>query len=146
MRRVTSVVAWWVLLVLLWTAYVGTTATLEIRVGLAAAAVAAIAIEVVRSLGLLRFRVDPGYLLQVWKVPFAVVYDFALITWELRRGRVAGTFVEREFAAGDPWRRAFAIAAGNSYPNALVVDIDEERNVAVLHALRPEKWTAQKPL
>jgi multisubunit Na+/H+ antiporter MnhE subunit len=156
-RRIVSLVSWWALLVLLWTAYVGTTDEAEVVAGLLAAAVAAVALEVVRSQRLLRFTVDRKWLVRGFGTPAWIVYDFGVVTWELVRAlargrRVAGRYVEVSFPAGEKgravhaWRRAYATTLGTMDPNAIVVDIDPERNVAVLHALRPDLRTGREAL
>jgi hypothetical protein len=49
-----------------------------------------------------------------------------------------------EFPAGEAvraqhvGRRAYVTTVGTLSPNAIVVDIDPERNVAVLHSVRPD--------
>jgi hypothetical protein len=155
-RRVVSFVSWWVLLVLLWTAYVGTTAKIEVLWGLGAAALAALAIEVVRAQELLHFRIDGRWLLRGLKTPATIVFDFGVVTWVLVRAlargrRVEGEWLEVEFPAGDAhaqyaWRRAYATVLGTMDPNAIVVEIDAERKVAVLHALEPKLPTGHQAL
>src|SRR3954454_24600823 len=134
MRRVVSVVAWWALLVVLWAAYVGTTATVEILWGMAAAAVAAVAAEVVRAQGLVRLRVDRAWLVKGLKIPAPMLFDFRVITWVLARAlargrRVAGRYVAVPFPAGAThadhvWRRAYATTLSGMSPNAIPIDID----------------------
>jgi len=155
-RRHRTLVVWWALLFLLWIAFVGTTSGQELVAGALAAAVATVTVAVVRAQGLLRFRVDRAWLLRGAKAPVAIVYDFGLVTWILvrqlaRRRRVEGRLVESDFPAGDAharyaFRRAFAITVGTMSANAIVVDVDVERNVAVLHSLDADRWTGSTAL
>src|SRR5438874_3937474 len=149
MRRFVSLVSWWALLVLLWVAFVGTTDKTEVLAGLGAAAIAAVALEVVRSQRLLNFRFDRATFPRGFGAAAAIPYDFALVSWELVRAlasrrRVEGAYVEVAFSAGEEgraqhaWRRAYATTAGTLSPNAIVVDIDLQENVALLHSLRPD--------
>ena len=156
MRRVLSLVVWWALLVLLWLAYVGTLAGTEVVAGLVAALIAAVALEAVRTQGLLHFRTDRVWLVRAWKAPAQIVYDFVLLTWLLaralaRRRRVAGEFLSVPFPAGDAraqyaWRRAWVTTLGTMSPNVLVVDLDAEQKTALLHSLDTNAWAGTEPL
>jgi multisubunit Na+/H+ antiporter MnhE subunit len=157
MRRIVSLVVWWALLFGLWTLYVGTTQWIELVFGLGAAALAAVALKVVRSQGLLRFRLDTQWLARGRRVPQQIVFDFGLVTWELvralaHRRYVQGELFEADFPAGrtdDPrarWRRAWATTLGTMSPNAIVLEIDAERNAALLHSLRTDVSTGREAL
>jgi multisubunit Na+/H+ antiporter MnhE subunit len=157
MRRVVSLVVWWALLVCLWALYVGTSARIEILWGLGAAVVGAVAAEVVRSQGLFRFRVDPRWILRAWKTLPQIVFDFGLIVWELVRAlahgrRVSGAYVAVPFPAGNPalgvdrWRRAFSATVGTMTPNGIVVDIDPDTDLALMHSIRPDVSTGHQVL
>ena len=90
------------------------------------------------------------------KIPATIVFDFGVVTWVLVRAlargrRVEGEWLEIEFPAGDAraqyaWRRAYATVLGTMDANAIVVDIDAERKVALLHALAPKLPTGHKAL
>jgi hypothetical protein len=152
MRRIVSLVAWWALFVLLWIAYVGTIARLEVLAGLGAAALAVLALEVVRAQGLLTFRADRRWLLRAWKEPVQIIYDFGLLAWLLvRRRRIEGEYITVDFPAGgarpeQAWRRAWVTTVGTMSPNVIVVEIDDERNAALLHSLDPDAWAGTRPL
>ena len=150
-----SLVVWWAVLVCVWTAFVGTTTKIEVLFGLGAAAAGALAAEVVRSSGLLSFRVDRSVVIEARRAPAAIVFDFALLTREvvraiLGRRRIEGSFVDVPFRAGSGpvgrWRRAWVTTVGTMEPNAIVVELDPGRDVAVLHAIRPDAWTADSPV
>ena len=68
-RRVGFWIAWYVLLLLLWLAFVDTFNPAEMALGLVAAAIAATAAEVVRSQELVRFRMDPRWLRDLPQLP-----------------------------------------------------------------------------
>jgi hypothetical protein len=156
MRRLVSLVVWWAVLVVVWTAYVGTTATLEVLWGMGAAAIAAVAAEVVRSRELVRLRVDRRWLVQGLKVPALMLFDFALITVilakALARGqRVAGGYVSVPFPAGAThrdhrWRRAYATTLSGMSPNGIPIDIDVDANAGVLHVLDAAVFTGKSVL
>ena len=152
MRRIVSLAAWWVSLVLLWIAFVGTTDSQEVLAGLGAAVVAVAALEVVRAQGLLRFRVDRRWLARAWTAPAQIVYDFVLLTSLLfRRRRVEGQYLTVDFPAGDShaqyaWRRAWVTTVGTMSPNVFVVEIDSEEKTALLHSLDTGAWKGTQPL
>ena len=149
MRRAVSVASSWTLLVLLWIAFVGTTDTTEVLVGLLAAAIATFALEVVRAQRLLGFRFERATFIRALGSIAHIPYDFGIVTWELvralaRRRRVAGAYVELPFSAGETgraqhaWRRAVTTVAGSVAPNTIVVHIDPEQNSALVHTLRAD--------
>jgi hypothetical protein len=156
MRRLVSFVVWWAVLAVIWTALVGTTATLEVLWGLGAAAVAAAAAEVVRSRDLVRFRVDRTWLVKGLKVPALMAFDFGLITVVLAKAlahgrRVEGSYVTVPFPAGAThadhrWRRAYATTLSGMSPNGIPIDIDVDANAGLLHVLDPDVFTGRSVL
>jgi hypothetical protein len=152
-RRAASLLIWAALLEGFWALLVGTQQDTELAAGLPAAAIGAIFAEVLRTKGLLPFTTDFRLLGKAWKLPCLLVYDFFLVSWVLlaalaRRERVRGVWVRVPFPtdAGSVgnWQRAFATATSNNAANALVVDFDDDE--ALLHALRPEAFTARTVL
>ena len=131
------VVAWSALWIALWWAWVllagewnrdewiaaSIAATIAATIGEAARSRAGVELTVPR-LGVL------------WKVPYAVVSDFAVLMWALPRRR-QGSFHERPAAGAWP---AFV---ANLSPNAYVVDMDDDH--VVLHELVPRR-TSEEPL
>ena len=112
--------------------------------GVAAAAVAATAALVVRDLGLLAFRPRPGRFAGLRRVPLQVFGDFGILVAALGRtlaGRpVRGVFLAKALPAHGPgseaaFARATAEVAATYSPNAYVVDVDLDRNVALMHDL-----------
>jgi hypothetical protein len=152
-RRATSLLGWFAVLEGLWAVLVGTTQSTELVAGLVAAAAGAIFAELLRSQGLFGFSPDWALVAKAWRLPWLVVFDFALVTWtlisSLARGRsVRGTWVTVPFptAAGPNgrWQRAFAVATSNGAANALVVELSD--NQARLHALEPKAFSAKSVL
>jgi hypothetical protein len=141
MRRLTSWLAWLGGLLVLWLLLVGTVQDVERIAGLAAAALGATAAEVVRSQGLLRYRVEARWvrrgLLQLLRVVPDFVRALAALTAPPR-----GSFRTVPFPAGgqrdvDRGRRAWATLTASLAPNRLVVDIDPDAGEALVHDLRP---------
>ena len=139
MTRVAAWVAWLGGLFLLWLALVGSVPNLELVAGVFAAAIAALAVEVVRSQGLLRFRVEWRWLRLLGAQLLRVVPDFLLLMAALPR-RPRGSFRTLEFPVGgtraiDAGRRAYAVMAASLAPNRLVVGVDPDEDGAVVHDL-----------
>src|ERR671925_560667 len=66
-----------------------------------------------------------------------------------RGRRVQGAFLAVPFPAGDrraryAFRRALATTGGTIDANAIVVDIDPERSLALLHAIDPNRKTGRE--
>lgn len=144
MRRLASLVVWFVLLWALWAALVGTTQSTELIAGACAAAVGTAFAELLRTRGLLAFEPDLRLAAKAWRLVWLVPADFALATWVLavaiaRRRRVRGEWVRAPFRVDTGergrWQRAFAVVASNGAVNAIVVDLDGRK--ATMHALEP---------
>ena len=149
MRRLAAWLAWFGGLFLLWLVLVGTVQDVEQIAGLCAATIGATTAEVVRSQGLLRFRVEWRWLRLLWKPLWRVVPDFFAVLAALPR-RARGRFVEVEFPAGgeravDAGRRAFAVVAPSLAPNRLVVDVDRKTGRALVHDLVPSAASRELP-
>jgi hypothetical protein len=102
MRRVAVWLAWFGGLLLLWLVLVGTVQDVERIAGLAAAAIGATAVEVVRSQGLLRYRVEWPWVARGARQLLQVVPDFVRVLAVLpRRPRGAsGRSCSRRAASG----------------------------------------------
>jgi hypothetical protein len=140
-RRVAAWLAWFGGLFLVWLLFVGTVAGLELIAGLCAAAIGATAAEVVRSQGLLNFRVESRWLVRGAGQLLRVVPEFFLVLAAIGRPS-RGAFRTVEFPAGgrravDSGRRAWAALTGSLAPNRLVVDVDPETGKALVHDLVP---------
>jgi multisubunit Na+/H+ antiporter MnhE subunit len=148
-RRLLSLFIWAVLLFLLWLVLVGTVASLELYAGAVAAAIGAMAAELVRSRGLMRFRFELGWVARVWRPLVQIVPDFATLALAVFRTIVsrrfpADAYVEVDLAGTGArprsagWR-ALATAAGSLAPNTVVVDVDRERTSMLVHRLLPDR-------
>jgi hypothetical protein len=141
MRRVGAWLAWFGGLFVLWLLLVGTVAYVELIAGVGAAAIGATGAEVVRSQGLLRFRVEWRWLRLAWRPLLRVIPEFFLVLFAIVR-RPHGAFRTIEFPTGgerpvDAGRRAFGVVAASLAPNRLVVYVDEGDGGAVVHDLLP---------
>jgi multisubunit Na+/H+ antiporter MnhE subunit len=134
----------WALLFVLWLAVVGSVAISEIVAGVAAAAVASTAVEVVRRQHIAPFRPDPRWVFRLRTVPWRTVREFALLTWALVRAifgrRVVGRFLALDVEVGgedgrSSARRALLTAGASISPNAYVVDFDHEGDRVIVHQL-----------
>lgn len=153
MVRLTRLVAiwtiWWIVLLAFWLLLVGTKDELETLAGACAAAIGATAAEAVRSQDLLRFRFKLGWLSAVAMPLARIGPDFAILTLALVRALVGGDrrpgrFRAIPFESGGntalgAGRRAFVTLAGSLAPNSLVVDVDRERNLLLVHDLDPKR-------
>jgi hypothetical protein len=141
MRRVAAWLAWFGGLFVFWLGLVGTVQDVERIAGLAAAAIGATAAEVVRSHGLLRYRVEARWVARGLRQLLRVVPDFFRVLAALASPR-RGVFRTVPFPAGghrdvDRGRRAWVTLAASLAPNRLVVDIDPDTGDALVHDLRP---------
>lgn len=142
-RSVASWSCWLALLTGLWLLYVGAFDRVDVVAGILAAAVAATAAEVVRRQGLLRFRLEPQWVMSAWRVPFRIFWEFGLATVAFGRTLVrrrkpfrSGFETVPLPAAGDePGFRAWAAWAFTLSPNAYVVDVDRGARQTLVHAL-----------
>jgi hypothetical protein len=140
-RGVTAWLAWFGGLFLLWLVLVGTIQDTELVAGLFAAAIGATAAEVVRAQGLLQYRVEWRWLRRTPSHLARVVPEFFLVLATLVRRR-RGAFRTLEFPTGgertvDRGRRAWAGLAASLAPNRVVVDVDEETGLVLVHDLVP---------
>jgi multisubunit Na+/H+ antiporter MnhE subunit len=138
---------WTIALFGLWLALVGTVAGLELIAGVVAALIGAIAVEVVRSRGLL-LGIDPRWLAGLRRPLVQVFVDFFVVMGALARTLATRRppddrclVVDLSGAGGDqrsPGWRAYAAAAGSLAPNSVVIDVERERRRMLVHKLVPE--------
>jgi len=141
MTRVAAWLSWFAALLVLWLVLVGTVQDVERIAGLCAAALGASAAEIMRSQGLLGYRVEWRWLRLAWKPLLRVVPDFFVVLFALVRP-TTGRFRTIEFPTGgtrdvDAGRRAFIVIAPSLAPNSLVVDADPESGEVLVHDLVP---------
>jgi multisubunit Na+/H+ antiporter MnhE subunit len=152
-RRLATWTAWWVLLMSLWVALDDSLASDELLAGAAAAALAALAAELVSDQAGLRLRVRAAWLPRALGLPGQVVRDTWVVFVLLARtvfGKTpppAGTYRELRVRYGDGTplgvtRRVLLIGARSLAPNEFVLGIDPERDVMVVHQLAPQQQQA----
>jgi hypothetical protein len=147
-------VAWWlgswILLFFLWLLFSGDWRPIEWIAAACAATIAATIGEIARTRAAVEPRIPLRWLAKAGSVPHQIFVDFGIITWALLRslvpGRgVRGVFRAHAFPAGEgPGVRAWAVWAAQFSPNAYVVEIDAERDLALVHDLVPNR-ASEKP-
>lgn len=139
----------WVSLAVLWLWLDDTVATPEIVTGAVCAALAATVAEFVLAKAAPPFGFRIGWLRHVWRLPLSVAIDLGrllrvLVRTLLGRRTPGGRFRAYRFDAGsannpdDVGRRALAKLAGSFSPNTVVVGIDAERDLILVHQLEPD--------
>jgi multisubunit Na+/H+ antiporter MnhE subunit len=119
-------------------------AELYVLAGVAVAC--AIAFFVSREQGFTEARVHPKYLLSIWRLAIKIPLDIGLVCWaalaQLVRPRAGprGEFraVRFDATAESPQhagRRATAEVLGSVTPNTIVVGVDAERGLLLVHQL-----------
>ncbi len=147
-QRVAFWLAWWAICLGLWLLLVFKTELLELLAGAIAAAVAATAVELVRSRGYAPFAGDPRWVRAFIRLPREVAVDCFMLTralWLQLTGKktMRGSFrvIHFEGCAGeDPHseaRRAVAKWLGGVGPNTYVIGFDEKRDSVLVHQLVP---------
>jgi multisubunit Na+/H+ antiporter MnhE subunit len=142
--------ATWAVLAAVWLLLTDTRRFPELMAGVVAAAIAATGSELVRAQRIAEVRPRLGQLAHVHRAVARVPADLALLTVEALRQlsrprRVRGAFLALRFEAGgdsaeDTARRALAEAAGSLAPNTIVIGVDRDRDVLLVHQLvrRPD--------
>ncbi len=130
--------ACWAALTALWLLAVGAMTRTDLVAGILAAMASATSVLVVRRLRLFDFRFRACWLLDARAVPWQLVRDSVVVAALVRRPR--SLWRARPFPAGGPdaasaGQRAFFAWAGSLGPNTVVVDVDRERDVALVHDL-----------
>jgi multisubunit Na+/H+ antiporter MnhE subunit len=137
---------WWVLLTSLWVAVDDSVAPDELLAGAGAAALAAVAATAVSRQARIRYRIRAAWLPRALALPGQVASDtitvFAVLarTVATRAPAPHGAFREVPVRYGDDTplgvtRRVLLTGARSLAPNAFVVDLDQERNVMLVHEL-----------
>lgn len=145
-RRAVTWFTWWVLLMALWVTIDDSLAPDELVAGAGAAAVAALAAELVSHQAGLAFRIRAAWLPRALRLPGQVVTDtwavFAVLakTITKRTPPPTGTYREIPVRYGDDTpldvtRRVLLIGARSFTPNGFVLGIDPDRDVMVVHQL-----------
>jgi multisubunit Na+/H+ antiporter MnhE subunit len=145
MRRAGSWLAWWVLLMGLWVAVDDTIGLAELGAGAGAAALAALLTEAALHQAGTRISVRLRWLARAYRLPGQVLSDTVLIFGALARQLAHGQPPPSGFrelpvrARGQgseaATRRVLLVGASSLAPNTVVLDIDQERDVMVVHQL-----------
>lgn len=124
---------------------IDTTSSPELYAFIGAALLAGGAYEVSREQGPTEAAISPLWLANSWRILIRVPVHVALVCWEAVRQPFVraprrGTFRAVSFAAcgddaADTGRRALAEALGSLAPNTIVVGIDTDRKLVLVHQL-----------
>jgi hypothetical protein len=125
---------------------IDTTSLPELYVLAGVALVCGLAFLVSREQGFIEARVGPMLLAGIWRLGIQIPRDIALVCWEavaqLVRPRPARgafravSFEAVEQSAEDTGRRAMTEALGSMAPNTIVIGVDPERRLLLVHQLR----------
>ncbi|MBV8539890.1 MAG: Na+/H+ antiporter subunit E [Pseudonocardiales bacterium] len=153
-RRARSWLVWWALLMSLWVVLDYSLALAELLVGAGVAAVGAFLTELVADQAASHFRMRMRWLVPVLALPGRVARDTVIVFGALFRQLVQGAEPTGGFSAvttawGDEsargrTRRALLVAGTSMAPNTLVLGIDRERAVMVVHHLVPPGGVRQR--
>ena len=134
--------AWWVASAALWLVLVDRIELDELVAGAAIAASAATAAVLVRSQRRVLLRPRARWLAGAWRPVLGMVGDLAPLIRALRRRDEPRPVAELPFAAvgedgGQTAYRVLTQTLGSLAPNTIVVDVDVERRVIIIHQLVP---------
>ncbi|HET8565665.1 MAG TPA: Na+/H+ antiporter subunit E [Solirubrobacterales bacterium] len=139
----------------LWMALVDTREAPQVYAGLVAAAVGTLGSELVRRQGIAGTRLRGRWLLRLYRPLLSVPRDLARLAAvalaALRPGArpASGRFRALPFEPGgggpeDRGREALAELAGSLSPNTLVVGLDREQGLLLVHQLVPEEGALEQ--
>jgi hypothetical protein len=113
----------------------------------------AVAFELAREQGFVESRIVPVWLLTGWRVALKIPLDLVLLCWEALAQLVAprpvrGMFRAAPFKAtegtgSDAGHRALTEWIGSLSPNTIVVGVDIDRGLVLVHQLRRQGDTDQ---
>jgi multisubunit Na+/H+ antiporter MnhE subunit len=145
-RRVATWLGWWAVLMSLWLLLVDTIAMAELLAGSGAAAIAATLVELAEHQAAVRNRVRAEWIASARNIPVEVLRD----TWLVLRvavgclggRRPASAFHVVPVRAGgddpeDATHRAVLTLGTSLSPNSVVLGVDPESGLMVLHRLVP---------
>jgi multisubunit Na+/H+ antiporter MnhE subunit len=147
MTRAAGFVGTWILLAATYLLLVDTVTLPELITGAVVATVAAIGSELVRRERRVHTRIPLRGLARAWKPVARAPSDLVLVLVSIARqvfepkaarGRIrAMPFRHGGDAPDAAGRRALAESLGSFAPNTIVIGVDDERNVIVVHQLVP---------
>jgi hypothetical protein len=144
-KHVLAWLGWWLVLFWLWMLLAGDWNHIQWIAAASAAAVGATIGEIARSRAGVAPRIPLRWIARAWSVPHQIVVDFGILTLALWRSLVERKVVRGEYRAHHfparegPGVRAWATWAGQFSPNAYVIEIDEERELVLVHDLVPNR-------
>ena len=125
---------------------IDTTSLPELYVLAGVAIACAVAFQLAREQDFVEARVLPQWLLSGWRLVWQIPRDIALVCAEalaqlVRPKRTRGVFRAVPFEAtahtpDDTGRRALVESVGSFAPNTIVVGVDDERGMLLVHQLR----------
>jgi multisubunit Na+/H+ antiporter MnhE subunit len=143
--RLATWLSWWVLMMSLWVAVDDSLRSDELIAGAVAAALAALAAELVSHQAMTRYRVRLSWFARALSLPGQIVADTFAVFAALAKGIVTrtpppGAFREIPVRYGDDsplgvTRRVLLTGARSLTPNAFVVGFDAKRDVMLVHEL-----------
>jgi multisubunit Na+/H+ antiporter MnhE subunit len=153
MTRAAGFVGTWIVLAATYLLLVDTVSTPELITGAVVATIAAIGSELVRLERRLHTRIPLRGLALAWK-PVAraptdlVLVLLAIVRQVFERKRARGRIRAMPFRHGGDapdaaGRRALAESLGSFAPNTIVIGVDDERNLIIVHQLVPTGETAK---
>ena len=146
MRRARSILLWWSAMTALWLLVGGVYVVDELVAGIAAGFVAALAAEVLRTRGPLRLDPEWRWIARGAAVVPRIVTEARDLVAALATRRGAYRAVEFPTGPADvrgAFRRAWVAAVGTVSPKAIVVDVDPDRKLVLVHDVRPERPSSE---
>jgi hypothetical protein len=128
-----------------WLLLVDATNHWEVLFGVVAAGLAVIGLELVRRHHLAKFRPRLRWLLEGLRLPYYIIQGCAVIFWVLLKYPFSGEksilksvpFMSGGSDARSCARRALAIAYGTMPPNFVVLSVDLDKQVMLIHQVQP---------
>ena len=149
MESKNNVIFWiveWIILALLWLLFLGKLEWSEIWIGMGASALAAGAATSVNGKNFARFYPETRWMFAGWRIPGYLVWDAVLIYAVLfeflfSRKPTGSRILALPFPSGDSdersaTRRALAIILTTLPANSLVIGIDQQQNLILVHQIR----------
>jgi multisubunit Na+/H+ antiporter MnhE subunit len=144
-----NVIFWlaeWIILALLWLLFVGKLEWSETWIGLAASAMAAGTATSVNGKNFARFYPESRWIVAGWRIPGYLFWDAVLICAVLfeflfLRKPIASRIQAVRFQSGgsderSATRRALAAILTTMPPNSLVIGIDQQQDLILVHQMR----------
>jgi hypothetical protein len=125
---------------------IDTTSLPELYVLAGVAVACGVAFVLAREQGFVEAWIKPTWLLRSWRLVWRIPSDIGIVCWEalaqlVRPRPTRGVFRATAFAATEATpehtgRRALAETVGSFAPNTIIVGVDAERGLLLVHQLR----------